>query len=103
MLCIKELSLNQDAFKSWYLKSKFLCKLPDLYDMKDFREKKFGEQDWVTALNVNIGEVYTTKSKKKFLLCVKPNLFIVLLEKELELLRCKKYQELLSSLKYRRK
>ena len=96
LLCIKELSLNQDAFKSWYLKSK-------LYDMKDFREKKFGEQDWVTALNVNTGEVYTTKSKKKFLLCVKPNLFIVLLEKELELLRCKKYQELLSSLKYRRK
>ena len=37
LLCIKELSLNQDAFKSWYLKSKFLCKLPDLYDMKDFR------------------------------------------------------------------
>lgn len=103
LLCIKELSLNPDAFKSWYLKSKFVCDLPDLYDMKDFREKKFGEQDWVTALNVNTGEVYTTKSKKKFLLCVKPNLFIVLLENDLEFLRDKKYQELLSSLKYRRK
>lgn len=103
LLCIKELSLNQDAFKSWYLKSKFLCKLPDLYDMKDFREKKFGEQDWVTALNVNTGEIYTTKSKKKFLLCVEINLFIVLLENELELLQNRKYQELLSSLKYRKK
>ena len=103
LMCLKELSLNKDMFKSWYLKSKFVCDLPDLYDMKDFREKKFGEQDWVTASQVNIGEVYTTKSKKKFLLCVETNSFVLLTEKEVEFLRYKKYPELIKSLKYREK
>lgn len=103
LVCLSEIELNPEYFKAWYIKSKFVCELPDLYDMKDFREKKLGEQNWVNALNVTVGEVYTTKSQKKFLLCLSSNNFLIVLKKEVELLRYQKYPELLTSLIVRRR